>query len=786
MQEGLVVGLLLLLSRGVSMKNYLLSRKTPSNADLIDRILVEYPNIELQANVRTDRGVPNGKGRLDGDVKFWNDHYPKDAKDCPKWNKPPTWRYPLDEYVQEVGTTGFSRSGNQQWGYDLDAVFGHGKGLSDHRLKQIQAAVEPLDYVEIRRSTRGKGIHLYIRGKIDLANHTEHAAVGRALLGKLCLGAGLDFAHDVDVCGGNMWFVSRRATAENQGFELLKPATRTLSTEEIPANWRDHLDVVNRKRARVALSNDDQAAELATTTVADQTHKRILAELQQTGYALLYVPDYACWHCHTKALEIVHKKLGLKGYYETVSDGSDPATPNCYIFLRPDGMLYVVRFNCHTEHSSWARTENGDAACLYNRPVDLKTACTIVSGVWTGAGCTCHTLAQAAQLAALFGFDLPQLQNERPITFKHMDSHTICAETAQIKGETILGWGLGFRKLVVTFDVEPNPEDEHDYDVVGRHVVTVEKENAGWLMRTDDKEWIFDAKDTVIDRVCDYFDIPSRQRSNVAGRIASRPYRLVSEPYQPEFLPDRQWNKFGAQLAVAPTYGGIHPHYDRILRHVGAGLDKVVKENAWCQQWGITTGYQFLLLWCALLVRRPKQHLPMLYLYSYERDNGKSAFYKALGLLFAKGFVAGVSLLNERFNKMMAGAVLVYLDEEKISPEQGQKVKVYIDADNIPLRMMRTDAFMFPNVSHWIATYNFDDGVPVEDGDERVIMLEVPVLYDEDKIPWREVMLPALESERSDFLGTLMTTNLPTSNFRLYLPILETPLKNKGNASQFG
>ena len=123
--------------------------------------------------------------------------------------------------------------------------------------------------------------------------------------------------------------------------------------------------------------------------------------------------------------------------------------------------------------------------------------------------------------------------------------------------------------------------------------------------------------------------------------------------------------------------------------------------------------------------------------------------------------------------------MLVYLDEEKVSHESAQKVKLYIDSDDMTMRLMRTDSFMFANFSHWIACYNFTDGVPVEDGDERVIMVQVPTLYNEEKIPWKSVMLPALKEEKADFLGTLMNLVLPPSYGRLYVPVLSTPLKEK-------
>ena len=57
----------------------------------------------------------------------------------------------------------------------------------------------------------------------------------------------------------------------------------------------------------------------------------------------------------------------------------------------------------------------------------------------------------------------------------------------------------------------------------------------------------------------------------------------------------------------------------------------------------------------------------MLFCYSPERDNGKSSLHRALGLLFGSGYLEGTRMLNEQFNKAMAGAVLVYLDEEKVA-----------------------------------------------------------------------------------------------------------------------
>jgi hypothetical protein len=232
-------------------------------------------------------------------------------------------------------------------------------------------------------------------------------------------------------------------------------------------------------------------------------------------------------------------------------------------------------------------------------------------------------------------------------------------------------------------------------------------------------------------------------------------------------------------LAVSATWEGKIHHFNAILNQVGKGLNAAVAENDWCKRHGVLTGADYLRVWCAMLFQNPAQHLPLLYFYSWERETGKSSFHRALALMFSRGCVEGVRMLNEQFNKLFAGAVLVYLEEERVDPKAAQKIKLYVDSDRVTIRMMRTDTFMVRNFTHWIATYNFKDGIPVEPGDERIVMVHVPVLMDDEKLDWTTELRPALEAEASDFLGTLMNMELPPSAGRLYLPVLMTDLKRE-------
>jgi hypothetical protein len=127
----------------------------------------------------------------------------------------------------------------------------------DAELEKVKQAACALPYVEVRRSTGGGGIHLYCYlddAGVPTANHTEHAALARCILGMMSAECGFDFASQIDACGHVMWIWHRKMTAENHGLEIIKPVTQVLSEADLPANWRDHIDVVTRKRSKVRIT----------------------------------------------------------------------------------------------------------------------------------------------------------------------------------------------------------------------------------------------------------------------------------------------------------------------------------------------------------------------------------------------------------------------------------------------------------------------------------------------------------------------------------------------------
>ena len=58
-----------------------------------------------------------------------------------------------------------------------------------------------IPWVTVRKSTGGNGIHLYVfLPDVPTANHTEHAALARAVLGQMSALVGFDFKAKVDAC----------------------------------------------------------------------------------------------------------------------------------------------------------------------------------------------------------------------------------------------------------------------------------------------------------------------------------------------------------------------------------------------------------------------------------------------------------------------------------------------------------------------------------------------------------------------------------------------------------
>ncbi len=361
-----------------ALHNFLHARKTAANADLIDGWHI---GMEVQCNVIAADGEPvAGRNSTwsNGSDTWHSIRIPKNAATDPTWED---YRigFPFDLYAEGIGMTGWDwKARRSRWfGYDFDALTAHaqGVGIDDEQLAKVKRAASALPYVEVRRSTGGKGVHLYVyldEAGIPTANHTEHAALARCVLGMMSAEVGFDFASAIDACGHVLWVWHRKMSAENHGLEIIKPATKRLSEADLPANWRDHIEAVKGRRVTdtpaAKASKPDVWDTLTTAYYAphEADHDRTVDALRERGWVCTWDAEHECYRTHAAGLKEVFVALGLRGTFETLSTGRDKATPNCYLFRRPNGAFLVKRFGNPAEAPGWTPDENGHPCCLFN------------------------------------------------------------------------------------------------------------------------------------------------------------------------------------------------------------------------------------------------------------------------------------------------------------------------------------------------------------------------------------------------------------------------------------
>src|SRR4029077_1518138 len=103
-------------------------------------------------------------------------------------------------------------------------------------------------------------------------------------------------------------------------------------------------------------------------------------------------------------------------------------------------------------------------------------------------------------------------------------------------------------------------------------------------------------------------------------------------------------NREAPQLACQPAdEAGDTPTWDAVFNHIGSGLDEDISGDEVCQSRGILTGSQYLKLWFKLLVERPQQRTPYLFLTSRQNNTGKTS----LGASICHLINPGVAEINE-------------------------------------------------------------------------------------------------------------------------------------------
>lgn len=804
-----------------AIKNFLVKRTHADLASLYNH------DMECQVNVAADGGERiegeefRGKKRFsysDGLGNVWKSfRIPYNAATVPEYEDREL-TYNLADHVESIGLTGWDwKQQISRWvAFDFDAIVGHStthtSKLSAEELSRIEKLASELDYVTIRKSTSGSGLHMYVflETPAQTRNHNEHSALGRAILTQMSAEVGYDFVNSVDIAGGNMWIWHRKMEVPNcGGLDLIKqgvPLTR------LPDKWKElHLDVVEKRKIKATEPGEDgESLEITESRnhLADQRpriqldndHKKLIDRLKQLNGFTHYNHDQNMLVTHTTALKEAHTELGLVGLFETTTNNTSDV--NCFCFPCSRGGWVVYRFSrgC-AEHASWELDVGGWRRCYYNMLPTIRGATNFFGGIENPKGGFDFQTAEAAvEAAKKLGIEVTipdQIKQRQATIIEKQDGRVLIEiDNKGIVGTVHLpGWGSAKDKWYRIFEKPISKANEfnftNEFDEMIRYVINTSRSEIGWFYyppNNEFKNWNTLKKDNLKDALCQR-GYGNDEQKDLFGACVNNPWVRVNMPFKGEYPGNRQWNHDSAKFAVPlkPSNEDLrYPTWMRILHHVGKNLTRSVREDRWCKENGIMTGGDFLKIWCANMFQFPEARLPYLFFYSPAQHTGKSTFHESLAMLMSKGYVKADRALTEAFNGELETAVLCAIEEINLSADKNayNKVKDYTTSEVISVRPMYSPQTHSINTTHWIHCANHLHYVPIEPNDTRIIITLVDEIPEKDLMS-KETLYNLLRKEASDFLTELLTLELPIAPpGRMRVPVLITEEKRRAEKNK--
>jgi hypothetical protein len=781
-----------------AIKAFLKFKTHPDLADMYDYCM------ECQVNVAQDKGERNDyeyQGRriisyTDG-VQNWKQfRIPFNAATKPEYDLDKEMKFDLNEHAEGIGMTGWDWINCvSKWvAFDFDAILGHSDNhkskLTTEELIRVRDAACNIPWVTVRNSTSGKGLHLYVfLHDVPTSNHTEHAALARSILAKMYAETGFDFVSKVDICGGNMW-VWHRKMIGTEGLKLIKDGDYL---EDIPVNWRDHLDVIKGSSRKIksplnSSGDIDQKFDILVgqrnRIPLDDKHKELIKYLDSNGMYSWWDADRHMLVTHTAHLRTAHKELNLRGLFET--DTQQSSTHNCFLFPMRRGAWSVRRFSpgCR-EHASWEQDGAGWTRCYFNHDPTLRSAAFAFGGLEDPAGGYQFERGRAAnQAAEALGarVDIPTGYDSRPAILKmHKDGRLVVEFDYNQSDEKDLlkGWLQKGKKWIKMFQiarVNQNEVDVENYDDTVRHVVTGAGADGGWVLSSENK-WIEEPLKH-IQLAMSATGLKDSEIKAIVGASVAKPWTLVQQPFQPEYPGDRLWNRNAPQFKFPPAIGDVlyYPTWDNMLTHLGKGLNPVIESDPWCKANYVRSGADYLKLWIASMFQFPFDALPYLFIYGEKQNTGKSTLHEALELLFYPGCVrADHALKNPNtFNGELEGAILCVVEETDLGKQNTQaytRIKDWVTGKTLSVHHKHVTPYLVPNTTHWMQFSNNRADAPCFPGDTRMTYIYVDAL--EKEIP-KHQFLRLLEKEGPDFLAAVLNLEIPEPNSRLRIPFLDT------------
>ncbi len=713
--------------------------------------------------------------------------------------------YPLPDLYHEIGYSGWDylEGVARSVGFDFDDILGHKKvGLTDDALAVVMAALKKLPYVEIRRSTSGGGYHVWVSFPIDdlpkIADRLEMKALARAVLARMSLDTGFHFEGGVDHLGDILWVCSRRATAENRGLTLIQPAERPM--KEWPKDFREHLAVVTRRRQKTLLkgtsAKESDAIERAhkdrSRAALESAHRKFMEEYETTGCAGYWCEDHGCFVGHTVGIAKVVTALKLPGVFGTVSEGRNPLEPNCWLYPLKGGGWRVFRFNKGTpESATWETSQSGWTTCVVGLRPTARQVATRYGGMRNGKGYVFTDPAKAQLVVAAYNrkLQLPAWleKHPRPITIEIQKDGLVVSMTHKKSDAKQTAYNSGWFEangpLWRTFLECDTSSQQTDYeglaDDVVRHVARAGDQlglyahtTQGWQRQTTKQ----------IENHLSYKGVRGGAQVDLLGWCSDHPWLRVALPFQNEQPGDRLWNLDGCKLQYQPAdYAGPTPYWDRLFQHWGRGLNEAVWGDGWCAGHNIKDGADYLQVWLATALGFPERRLPMLATYSGENNTGKSFMHESWSDLFTQnGYMLAEKAIKNKngFDAELHGRVLCGLDDIDLSADNGfyDSLKRWITNPWMNYGYKGKEVFLDRNYTHWVYTTQKRTHIPVDTGDERIVLWEMAPFPASEMIP-KDDLRKFLDKESPFLLTKLFALDLSEVHSRLALPPLLTAEK---------
>lgn len=777
------------------VENHLASRSESSQflisryySDLETQIMVFPGHTEVQRRV------------WEGDGQTWQDHrWPHNAmKDTASYSDKPL-TYDPGSHLRFIGTTwwDFRKKVSVAVALDIDFEEGHAKGtttVNQQQMDDIIARLGQLDYVTLVRSKSGQGIHVYTFFDEDSppesSNHNEHKAHAGAVLGKLSSDLDYDLSQHVDVMGSVLWIWAKEKG--EKGFDLIQEQTVCLTVEDL----KPHYDLSKFAKSTKEYQSSGYTesgtrvkapSDVSQMLVMDQTHKDILLALEKTGYECVWNEEFQQMQTRTSALKQVYEQFKeegrpLLGLFETQT--SVETRVNCYLAPRPNGVFRVTRYGpTPGEHPLWAQAQgpNKDKTTIYfNTPTDPSVVFrnmmpTELKGKPCGRG------SDVAACCKVLGIECTLTEEEfsQDNVFIHVAGMEYYAKHKSWKQAVPLNLSTPGKTRSVQSSGSLLPELE-TLDTQVRYTHSEDGVDLGWRSRKNMVSsnglplWGEPTENAL--RVTTK-RISEHEASELRAMAEVNPWTLVDVPFQNEYPGDRQWNPDSIQFQVEPSEEPApHPHWTMILDHLGRNLTPVVEEDEWCKKHGVNDGSDYLRHWLSNIIKHPFAPLP--YLFFYGRQNtGKSVFHEMLTYLFTAGSVSSANnAMDGSFNGQMARCIIAVIEEMDISNNKKSynRIKAMTTSDLMEVHYKGKTPYYQRNKCHFIQTANSPTHCPIEDGDTRIVVVEVSTL--ENEVP-RGVMDRCLEEEAPAFLRTLLNTQLGNPSGRMRLPVLRTNAK---------